>query len=252
MKNIFVIASNTFREAIRDKILYAMLGFAVIFILIDLFMARVALGDLAMIRSFGLAGIYLFGLIITIFLGASIVYKEIERKTLYFVLSKPVSRFDVIMGKFLGLSAAVVLTTLLMAAVYLGVIAYEHGGFDALGLLSIAFQILEEELFIALLIFFSSIAAPLTSTLCAMMLLFMGHLLASVVESAAQIGGYTMVFIQGLYYLLPNLEKFNVRNLVVHNISVSLEAGLLTLGYAVIYTGLLLIAATLLFKKREI
>ena len=252
MKNVLVIARNTFRETIRDRILYGILGFAILYILLDLFLAKVALGDIVMIKSFGLAGIYVFGLVITIFLGASLIYKEIERRTLYFVLSKPVSRLDVILGKFFGLFAAVILTTALMAVVYLGVIFYEKGGFDALGLLAIGFQLLEMGFFIALLIFFSCVAAPLTATICALILLFTGHLLGTVAQNAQIIGGWTYRGVLAAYYVLPNLEKFDLRNLAVHHIVPSVHSLLLAAAYALVYAVLLLWAATALLKRREL
>lgn len=251
MKNIIAIAKNTFREAIRDRVFYGLFGFAILFILLDLFMAKLALGDPVMIKSFGLAGIYIFGLIITIFLGASIIHKEIERRTLYFVLSKPVSRTEVILGKFFGLFLAVSLTTLLMAVVYLMVVLRETAAFDYLGLEAILFQIMEMGLFTALLIFFSSIAAPMTSTICAIILLFAGHLLNSVMHTAETIGGGLAKFVEVIYYILPNLEKFDLRNLAVHNISVSPISAALTLGYALLYIVILLYAADFLFKRRE-
>jgi ABC-type transport system involved in multi-copper enzyme maturation permease subunit len=252
MKNVIVIAKNTFREAIRDRILYALIGFALLFIALDLFLAKLALGDIVMIKSFGLAGIYIFGLIITIFLGASIIYKEIERRTLYFILSKPVSGFEVIMGKFLGLFGAIILTTALMTAIYLAVIFYESGTLDYLGLVAVFFQILEMGLFTAILIFFSSVAAPMTSTLCAIMILFSGHLLGSVMQNAQTIGGGILKFVQVIYYLLPNLEKFNLRDLAAHSISTTPSAAILTIGYAVIYSSILIYLANVFLKRREL
>jgi Cu-processing system permease protein len=252
MKNIIVIAKNTFRETIRDRILYGILGFGVLYIFLDLFLAKLALGDNVMIRSFGLAGIYVFGIVITIFLGASIIYKEIERRTLYFVLSKPVSRSQVVLGKFLGLFAAVTITTILMAVVYVGVIFYQTGIFDWSALIAVALQIIEQGFFIALLIFFSSVAAPLTSTMLATMILFSGHLLDSVLANAKHIGGVTFILVQALYYLLPNLQKFDVRGLVVHNIQISAQGVLIAFIYALIYSILLLFVAGKLLERREL
>jgi len=252
LARIVVIAKNTFKETIRDRILYAILGFAVLFILLDLFMAKLSLGDPVMIKSFGLAGIYVFGLIITVFLGSSIIYKEIERRTLYFILSKPVSRFEVVFGKFLGLFMAVALTTLLMAVVYLGIIGYETRQFDYLGLEAIFFQALEMALLVALLIFFSAMMAPMTATLSAVMLIFIGHLLDSVMQNARLIGGVVYKIALPLYYLLPNLEKFNLRNLAVHGLGISGGAALWTVGYAVLYSAVLIYCATLLLNRREL
>src|SRR3989344_3536995 len=124
MRVILVIAKNTFRETIRDRILYGILGFSLVYVAITYLLSRISLGDPAILKSFGLAGIYFFGSIITIFLGASIVYKEIERRTLYFVFSKPVSRLQFILGKFFGLFTAVAMAIALMAFIYLLVIFY--------------------------------------------------------------------------------------------------------------------------------
>src|SRR3989344_2376510 len=120
MRNVLVIAKNTFKQAIRDKILYGIIIFALLFLGSTVVLSSLSLGeDIFVIRSFGLAGIYLFGLVITLFLGASIVYDEVERKTSYFLLAKPLTRGDIINGKFLGLLGAVGTTTLLMTVAYI-------------------------------------------------------------------------------------------------------------------------------------
>ena len=249
---VIVIAKNTFREAVRDKIFYGLFGFAIFFILLDLFFAGVAAGDMVMIRSFGLAGIYIFGLIITIFLGASIMHKEIDRRTLYFVLSKPVSRRDVILGKFLGLFSAVSLTTIFMAVVYLGVVFYEGGLFDSLALLAVFFQILELGFFVALLVFFSSVASPMLATISSIIILFVGHMFDAMVENAEIIGAGVYNFVITLSYVLPNLGKFNIRNLVVHDITISWLSVVSVVAYALFYGGLLLYLGYQLFKNREL
>ncbi len=119
-------------------------------------------------------------------------------------------------------------------------------------LLSFLFQILEEGFFVAILIFFSSVANPLTATISSTMILFIGHLLNSVLQNGKAIGGFTYFLIRAAYYLLPNLEKFNLRNMAVHQIVVSPETFFLTIGYALLYSILLLYAATLLLNRREL
>ncbi len=252
MRIIFVIAKNTFREAIRDKILYAILGFAALFILSSLFIAQLARGDIVPVKAFGLAGIYVFGLIAAIFLGSSIIYKEIERRTLYFILSKPVSRTQIIMGKFFGLLAAVALTTIIMTVIYEAVIFYLNGSFDYGALLAVGFQIMEAAIFIAFLIFLSSIISPLTSTISAIIILFVGHLTTSALAEAKLIGGISYKLITFVYYVFPNLDKFDIRNLVIHNMPLPNSAGIIAFLYALFYAGLLLYCATLLFKRREL
>src|SRR6185369_15898518 len=119
MRRIIAIARHTFREAVRDRVLHGAAAGAFLFILLDFFFAKLALGDLVLIKSFGLAGLYFFGLIITIFMGASAIHAEIERRTLYFILSKPVSRAEFLLGKFFGLLAALFLAAGLIAVAYL-------------------------------------------------------------------------------------------------------------------------------------
>src|SRR3989338_10917471 len=101
MRNILIIAGNTFHQAIRDKILYGIIIFALIFIGSSVVISSLSLEeDIFVIRNFGLAGIYVFGLIITIFLGASAIYEEVERRTTYIMLAKPVTRTSLLIGKF--------------------------------------------------------------------------------------------------------------------------------------------------------
>jgi len=252
MKNIIVIAKNTFRETIRDRILYGIIGFSFIYVAITILLAKISLGDLVILKSFGLAGIYLFGSIITIFLGASIIYKEIERRTLYFVLSKPVSRLHIVLGKFLGLFTAIVLTTLVMTIVYLGVIAYNGGGFDSLGLIAIFYQLLEMGVFVALLIFFSTISTPLTATIAAVMIIFGGHSMGAVLHTAQQVGGFLYRFIEVVYYVFPNLDKFDVRSAAVHGIVPTGTSTLLTIAYAILYASILLSLANVFLKRKEL
>ncbi|MEK7608606.1 MAG: ABC transporter permease subunit [Patescibacteria group bacterium] len=252
MNSIWVIAKNTFKEAIRDRILYGILGFAVFYLLTDLFFARLALGDVSMVKSFGLAGIYVCGVVVTVFLGASVLYKEIESRTLYFVISKPVTRAEIVLGKFFGLFAAIALTISAMAAIYLGVVGYEAREFDMLGLLAILFELFEMGFFVALLLFFSSFASPLTATIYSSILLFSGHLLELVLENAAQIGGITLRLVSGAYYILPNLEKFNIRGLAAHHTMISWPVGISVFVYAVAYSTLLLYFAIICFKRREL
>lgn len=252
MRNIIVIAKNTFRETIRDRILYGILGFSIIYVAVTALLAKISLNEIVILKSFGLAGIYIFGVIIAIFLGSSIIYKDIERRTLYFILSKPVSRLDVVLGKFFGLFLAVILVTAVMTAIYLIVIFWNGGGFDGLGLLAVGYQLLEIGVFIAILTFFSTIATPLTSTMAAVMILFGGHSMSEVLKTAMQIGGFPYILIEIVYYVFPNLEKFNIRNLVVHNISISSAAAFSTFIYAVLYAVIMLYLANIFLKRKEL
>lgn len=252
VKNILVVAKNTFKESVRDKVFYALFAFAFVAITFTIFLGSISLDEtLHVVRSLGLAGIYLFGLLITIFLGTSLMYKEIERRTLYFILSKPISHGQVVVGKFLGLFASVALSIVGMALVYLGVVWYSGSGFDKLGLLAIFYEILEIGLLIALTVFFSTFSKPLPSMVYALLVIYIGHSLGMLVEFTKRGSVFAHNFVQALYYILPNLEKFNIRDLVLYGGAPSLSATLLVVLYATLYTTVLLIGGALLLQKRE-
>ena len=253
MKNSIVIANNTFKQAIRDRILYGILIFAFLFIGSTLVLSSLSLGeDIFVIRNFGLAGIYVFGLIITIFLGASTVYEEVEKKSTYLLLAKPVTRADIIVGKFLGLFFAIGLTTFLMFGAYLLVIILNSGGFDYLAFWSIILQLLEMGVLIAILILFSIFTTPLAAIIYTILVLYMGHLLSLLKEFSLKSGDITRYILTAIYYIFPNLEKFNIRNLIVHQISITPKELALSAGYAIFYIILTLYIAQNLFNRKEL
>lgn len=253
MKNIFVIAKNTFRAAIRDRILHGILVFSFLFILFTVFLGSISLGeDLIVIRSIGLAGMYLFGIVITIFLASSLISLEIERRTLYLILSKPVSTLELIVGKFIGLFAAIVLITLSMAAVYLGVVWYKGGGFDLGALEAVVLQLFETGLFIAVVTLFSTSATPFAAAIYGILVLYIGHSLSTLLQYAHYRGAVLKTAATAIYYLVPNLEKFNVRNVIVHHIPVSTGMVVLAGLYAALYAAVLLYLAKNLLAKKDL
>ena len=252
LHTLFVIARSTFIENLRDKVLYGILLFAFMFTTFTLFLGSISLGENTyVIRSLGLAGIYLFGLLITIFLATALVFKEIEHKTFYFILSKPVSRWQVVVGKFGGLWASVAASVVGMLAVYLCVVWYQGGGFDVGAMYAVGYQLLELMVIIALSIFFSTYARPLASVVYVVTFLYIGHslgLLLGVAKDTPVLHSAAM----GLYYALPNLEKFNIREVVLHGALPPLEGVAVVALYSVLYAALLLVGASLLLGRREL
>jgi ABC-type transport system involved in multi-copper enzyme maturation permease subunit len=220
----------------------------------QLFLGDLVFKELPMVKSFALAGIYFFNAIIALFLGTTSFFKDVDRKVVYFILSKPVSRAQFLLGKFLGLCAVLLLTTAILAVAYLGLIAYEHGGFDAMGLLAIFMQFVEMALFIAFALFVSTFSSSLLSIVYTSAVFFLGHVVSSLITDAKAVGisGVKYFFVQVLYYVFPNLEKFNIRDLAVHNVAMPFTAVVFALAYAALYIVLLLSAATWIFNKKEI
>ncbi len=254
MRNIFVIAKNTLKLEVRDKIVYAIVIFGVLYIFFTLFLSALALQELPMVKSFGLAGIYLFNAVVALFLGTTSFYKDVERKVVYFLLAKPVSRAQFVLGKFFGLCLVLLLTSAVFALAYLGVVFYEHGGFDAIGILAILMQFLEMALFIAFAIFVSTFSSSLISIVYTSAVFFLGHVVSALLmdAKAVHLSGFSYRLVQVLYYVFPNLEKFNVRDLAVHAVAMPFVSFALALGYACAYIFLLLLAAIWIFERKEI
>lgn len=254
MRNIFIIAKNTFSLEIRDRILIGILIFALGYFGITLFLADLVLKELPMVKSFGLTGIYFVNAITALFLGTTSFFKDIDRKVVYFVLAKPVSRAQFLLGKFFGLCLVLLATSILVGIVYLGVIAYEGGGFDALGILAIAMQFLEMALFLAFAIFVSTFSTSLLSIVYTSAVFFLGHVVSQLISDAKTvgIGGIKLFLVETLYYIFPNLEKFDVRAVAVHQVALPFTSFGLAFAYAAVYIAALLSFAIVIFNKKEI
>ncbi len=254
MRNIFVIAKNTLKLEIRDRIFYGIIAIAILYLFFTLFLSDLVLKELPMVKSFGLTGIYFFNAIVAIFLGTTSLYRDIERKIVYFIFPKPVSRGQFILGKFFGLCAILLVTSVILGIGYLSLVAYEGGGFDGFGLLAIAMQFFEMALFLSFAVFVSTFSSSLLSIVYTSGAFFAGHIVSAVLTAAKQTGisGIRYVLLEILYYIFPNLEKFDARNLAIHSVATPALSFFLAAAYAAIYIIFLLTAAIWIFEKKEI
>ena len=249
------IAANTFRESIRNKILYAILAFALFVIGLTVFLADLSMGDLArIITDIGLASIHVFGVIMAVFIGITLVSQEVERKTVYLILSKPVPRWEFVVGKALGLSLTLALTTLVMAVLlFLVQAVYWYGGSTEPGIFVASAGIyMELVLLVCLASFFSTFTTPVLSAIFTISMFVIGHVTKDLVvfggrSSSAVVRGAAQV----LYYVLPNLENFNWKNEVVYGGARSLAVIPLAAGYLLSYAGAVLLLACLLFSRKD-
>ena len=249
---VMAIAWNTFREAVRDRVLYLIVAFAVILILASTLLSSLTVGsEEKIVKDFSLSMIALFGTATALFLGIGLVYKEIERKTVYTLLSKPIGRGQFLAGKYVGLCLTLAVNLIIMSAVFF--VLLRARGFDA-GEIWVALVLTYVELLLvtSIAVFFSSFSTPILSALFSGALWIVGHLTWSLkmledllTTSAAR--GIT----RGFYLLLPNLEYFNVRGRVVHGGTVSWEELGLALLYGVSYSALVLLAAAAIFRRRD-
>jgi ABC-type transport system involved in multi-copper enzyme maturation permease subunit len=252
MNPVTSIASNTFREAIRDRILYLLLVFALFFIGFSQILSLLTVGsEEKIIKDLGLASISLFGVLTAIFSGVSLVSKEIERRTIYTIVSKPIHRYQFILGKYFGL----VLTLLVNAAVmtfWFYLILTFKGFADPRLLLAVGMIFLELLLITALAIFFSSFTTPILSTLFTLSLYLVGHLSWSLNLLRERITGTAgKAVCRALYFILPNLEVFNIKGEVVHGSSLPPLQPLWALLYLLGYGGVVLTLACLIFQRKD-
>jgi ABC-type transport system involved in multi-copper enzyme maturation permease subunit len=253
---VAAVATNVFREVIRDRILYFIGFFAIAFVAVCALIPYVAAGTENQILSdVGLAGIGILGLIIAVFVGTGLVNKEIEKRTVFVLIAKPIGLSEFIVGKHLGLSAVLAVLLIAMNIIYIGVLAFYRIPVPIPSiLLAGVFQFLELSLVTAIAILFGVFTSSLLATLFTFAIYLMGHFSRDLVTLGNLAKNPTIAQVtQGLYLLLPDLARLNLKNQAVYGTGLlpsPLE--LLTDGvYGLIYTALLLAIATIIFARRQ-
>ncbi len=247
------IAVNTFRESARNKMFYLLVFFGILFALSSKLVSFLTLGDaMKVLKDTGLAAINFFCVLIAIFTGINLVYKEIEKKTVFNILSKPLSRDEFIAGKFLGLALTMLTALGAMAVIFFAFVAVSGGGFD-LGILLYFFMLyLELLVIVAISLLFSSFTTPILSFIFTVSLYLIGQVMWTFNEFKDYLAiPLWRVFTQGLYYLLPNLHKFNIKNEVVMGTAIDPWSVLFSVLYALAYVLALLALTVLIFRRRE-
>lgn len=265
MRPIVLIAGAVFRESVRDRVPYSMVMFAVTLMAASYLISQLTAGqDMKIIKDLGLAALSIFGLLIAVFLGIGLVSKEVERKSIFGLLAKPITRTQFILGKYLGLVATLAINMAVMSAAFVAVLAYmnysagpEKLAWPAPGLdprLAIAVVLIfaEVALVTAIALFFSTFSSPLLSALLTLGLWTAGHFSTDLRNFGAVIDSAPVVLLaRVLYYVLPNLAPFDVKAEVVHGLQVGVRHVAYTLTYAVLYSGVLLTAAVAIFRRRD-
>lgn len=252
MRNILAVLQNTYRETIRDRILYVIFVFAAVMILASILAGSISLDqDAKIIKDFGLASIFIFSILMSVFIGTNLVYKEFDKRTIFMLLSKPITRREVIVGKFLGLAATMLTMMTLMSVVFVALIRWKTGAWDFLVLEAIGFNYIEILIMIALTLMFSAFTAPIASAIYALLLFVIGHSSSTLMHIIKTSSGFSKYSLEAAYYLFPNLEKFNLRNSVTYGIGAGGEQTILVIIYAAIYVVFLLYLAISILKKQE-
>lgn len=254
LSTIGVLAVSTFRETVRDRIFYLVAVFGFVMLASTAVVSPLTIGAQGKIMSdVGLAAMTVFGLLVVVFVGSNMVRKEMEKGTILTILSKPVSRRQYIWGKFLGLSMTQISMIAIMGVLFLLMTFLAPGEFSLRYLPAIYMTFLEMILITAVVVFFSTCVSPVLSAVLTLGVFVIGHLSESIRDFGMMQGSvFQSKMSQVIYYLVPNLEVFNVRGAVVHGSPVSAEHMLMATLYGLAYSCLLLMIAGSVFARREL
>ncbi|HEX5475761.1 MAG TPA: ABC transporter permease [Vicinamibacterales bacterium] len=260
------VAVAAFRESVRDKVFYNLLLFAVLLIGASLLIGQLTAGqDVKIIKDLGLSATSLFGLFIAIFVGISLVSKEVDKRSVYPLLAKPVRRTDLIVGKYLGLLITLAVNVAVMAVALYGVLfflsrgvpanvqqAWDAPALDPALLTAILLIYVELAVVTAVAMFFSSFSSPMLSAIFTLGVYVIG-------QFTADLNGFDQIvhargaiaLAKACYYVLPDLSRFDVKIAVVHGQAVSAAYVGTSIAYGAIYIAALVLAASAIFSRRD-
>ena len=257
MRRAGVVALNTFREAVRDRVLYNLVFFALLMMAAAIAVGQISVGiEQTVIVSLGLSAISVIGLLISIFIGVALVSKEMDKRTLYALLAKPVRRWEFLLGKFAGLVLTLAVNTAAMALGLLLVMIYMKHSLersDAVVLVAVYFILLKLALIVALALLFSCFTTPLLAILFTVGLYIVGLYVQELRNLPVEVMSPAMsAFTKWLSYLLPNFENFNVMAMAAHGRAVPGALILQNTMYTVVYCTIVLTAAAVVFSRRDL
>ena len=256
MNRISAVAANTFREAVRDRVLYNLIFFALLLVGASLLFGQISIGiERIVLINLGLTAISIFGVVIGIFIAIGLVAKEIEKKTLYTILSRPVRRWEFIVGKFGGLAWTLVVNTFFMAFGFFAALLFLAHRFepaDGWLLVAVYFIILEFLVVTALALLFSTFSSPVLSAVMALAVFVIGTFAEDLRAFAAMSYGATRVLATIAAYVVPNFASLNVISSVAHGQRISGSLVLYNSVYSLLYAAAAICGAILIFEYRNL
>lgn len=252
MKIIGVIL-NTFRESIRDKVFITIIIFAVLVMAGGKIIQPLALGEEAkVVKDIGLNSIALFSTLIAILVGGRLVYKEIEKRTLYLIITRPIHRWQFIVGKYFGLLLVLFESILIMTCAFYLIMILLNISAGLNLLLSVLFTFFELLVITAIAILFSTFSTPITGAVFTFAIYFIGHLTRDLKTFGAMSKSNAVkTLCDIMYYVLPNLANFNIKGEVVHNVTIAPQIIVLTIAYAVVYSAIIVFASCIIFQRKD-
>jgi Cu-processing system permease protein len=266
MRQIWLGANAVFRESVRDRVPYSIVVFAVLMIAASYLISQLTAGqDMKIIKDLGLAALSIFGLLIAVFIGVGLVTKEVEKRSVYGLLTKPLSRAEFLLGKYAGLVMTLAVNLAVMTIALYIVLFYsnwmaseglrrswEAPAVDPRLLVAIVLIFAELMLVTALALFFSTFTSPLWATLLTLGLWVAGHFNSDLRNFGTVVDSAPVIWLaRVIYYVIPNLAPFDIKGEVVHGVQVTMRHVGFTLAYAALYIGVLLTGAVTIFGRRD-
>jgi ABC-type transport system involved in multi-copper enzyme maturation permease subunit len=251
---IWAIASNGFREVIRDRILYLIGLFTLLLLLALRLLPEIAATTQDKIfLDVGLAAIELLSVFVAVFVGTSLINKEIDKRTVLVLIPKPVTRAEFIIGKHLGLSGVLAVLMIALTLIYLILLSFSRIEYPLASILvSTLYLFLKLSLLIAVALLFGVFTSSILATLLTLAVYLMGNLSRDIVTVGNLSRNSNLESLtQNLYLVLPDLSRLNLKNEAVYGILPSPQTLLSNGAYGVFYTVLLLAIAILIFSRRE-
>jgi Cu-processing system permease protein len=249
--NVLAIAAVTLREALRRRLQVNLLLFAILLIVASLVASSLTLGEMHRIASdLGLSAMELMGTLTAVFLGATLVAGDIERRALYPVVAKPVARIEYLLGRYLGLAGTLWLNLAAMGLTLAALLVLDRGSLSAIdGTLLSAFAMMGVQFLVvaAIAVLFSALTTPTLAAIFSLALAIAGHMsndLRTLWQGSGSVVG------RALWYLLPNLSALSLNEAVIYRTAPPASAWLSCL-YAVLYAGALLALAGAIFERRD-
>jgi ABC-type transport system involved in multi-copper enzyme maturation permease subunit len=257
MSRVGVVAWNTFREAVRDRVLYNLVFFALLMMAAAILVGQISIGiEQIVIINLGLSAISVIGLLMAIFIGVGLVSKEMDKRTLYALLAKPVRRWEFLVGKFGGLVLTLAVNTAAMTAgLFVALFYVKHmlARADVISLVAVYFILLKLALVVALALLFSCFTTPLLAILFTAGIYVAGLFVAQMRNFHSDTTAQAVrTFLRWLSYLLPNFENFDVMAQVAHGRSIPAALVAQNTAYAALYCAIVLAAAATIFSRRNL
>ena len=251
---IWAVTLNTFKETIRNRVMVNILIFAIGLMLLSLIVGEWSIyQQVKVIKDFGLSAMSIFGLLIAIFIGIRLMVQELEQRTIYVVASKPIHRWEIVLGKYFGLGITLAANVVIMSVTLLGVAFLKEGTIDFDLIPAIILIYVEILLIVGFAILFSSITSPTLSAVLTLVVFVSGHLSGFLWDYIQLYPEQRIKWLLKLiYYVVPNLEKLNLKMAVVENLKQPPHAFIYGCIYGFAYISLVLLVTAALFQRKDL